>query len=237
MSYLAYGILPEQKLCRCSLPRGPQGEPLSAVGEDGLAIVFARAATAAARPAVPDLLTYAQVIESLHQRSAVLPMRYGCLFDGEDQLRDFLRKRHAGFQTQLGELEGCSEWTLRMMSLDSGEGSSEPKPAVVWKTAGAAYLAARRARYLAKEHQRSTATQLQDTMQQAFEGLFRACRPEQTAANGRCIASVHFLVHGDFTEPFRAACQRFRRTTLPTLRLSGPWPLYNFANCAACDCE
>jgi hypothetical protein len=53
MTYLAYGILPEQKVCQSCLPRGLIGEPLSAANVDGLTIVFASVPVAAAQPAVP----------------------------------------------------------------------------------------------------------------------------------------------------------------------------------------
>jgi hypothetical protein len=228
MKHLAYCILPEQKFP--PLPRGPDGEPLRAVVEAGLALVFAHVTDAAAHPAVPELLAYARVIEALHQHGPVLPMRYGCLFDNKDQLYDFLCRHQAAFQTRLCELEGCSEMSLRVLSPDAAGEESEPQQVVEPEGSGAAYLAARRTCYLVREDQRRQATRLSDKVRQAFQGLFCASRTEQPATKGCSIISLHFLVPSEFIEPLRAAFHQLQLTTSQKLLLSGPWPPYNFAN-------
>lgn len=231
MKHLAYCILPEPKLQQAVLPCGPDGVLLSAVVENGLAIVFAQVPDAAAQPTVPQLLAYARVIEALHRQCPVLPMRFGCLFENGKELCDFLHKRQAIFQPRLRELDGCSEISVRVMHADGPGEESKPPSIVELKNTGAAYLAARRASYLLREHQSQKTTLLGDKLRQAFQGLFRAFRTDQYADKGGSVVSFHFLVSSENTDPFRAAFHQFQLESSLKVRLSGPWPPYNFANC------
>jgi gas vesicle protein GvpL/GvpF len=231
MKCLAYCILPEQHV-RPELPGGPGGQPLQLVSEAGLAIVFARVPSAPPTPTVASLLHYARVIELLHQQCPVLPMRYGCLLDGEDQLRNLLRRRHAIFQACLQELKGSAEMSLRILSASPG-GELEPRlvPGPL-PGGGAAYLAARRAHYLAQDRQRWQESCRGDGLRHALRGLYRDSRTERSDLKGCSLISVHFLVPLEGTESFRAAFRQFQQHSPLKLLLSGPWPPYNFADCA-----
>ena len=173
---------------------------------------------------VTRLLAYQRAIESIHATRAVIPLRFGCIVEGESEVLDLLREHHTEFERLLTQWEGCTEMGLRLFSCSlprtnfdgDAPGSSE----------GAQYLAALRSRCPGLT---SSERQCAAHIAERLKGLYRSGREEAApAANGRLV-SLYFLVPRDSVEDFR---KKARAIDLPSdmkLMVSGPWPPYNFA--------
>ncbi len=98
---------------------------------------------------------------------------------------------------------------------------------------GAAYLNHRSAVYAEQDRRVLEATQVTDRLRAAVAGWFvrfKAAGPERGTppTAGASVASAYFLVRRQALEAFCEAFRDFRRTEPASLRLSGPWPPYNF---------
>ena len=115
MNYLVYCIFRDRESVPDELPPGVDGAKVSRVAADGLAASFSRVRPQDAVPSVPRLQAYARVIEALHERCTVLPMRFGCELSTRAQLVELLCARRAEFQASLDEVEGCVEFSIRIL--------------------------------------------------------------------------------------------------------------------------
>ena len=57
------------------------------VAAHGLAAVVSRVEETSSAPSVASLLAYERVVEAIHARQAVIPLRYGCLMESESASR------------------------------------------------------------------------------------------------------------------------------------------------------
>ena len=115
MKRLVYGIGLASGDWQRPLPLGPQASAVDLVCEGELAAAFSGVVDSSVSPATPFLVAYAQVIAQLHRRGAILPMRYGCLLEGDASIRDLLRARRSEFLKALAEVDGCDEFGLRVL--------------------------------------------------------------------------------------------------------------------------
>jgi hypothetical protein len=228
MDYLVYGIVRESDLRSSPLPGGLGGQPVLLVVEGGLAAAISGVPEVDAVPEVPRLLAYAQVIEGLSRWGPILPMRYGCLLDSEEQVRELLRRRWLVFQQALEELRGCVEMGLRILL-------EEPPPAAVSleskgesQARGATYLAERRAHYAKQDDLCGEADGAAEQFRSAFAGLYTKCHAERPAGPQEQLLSLNFLVRREDVTRFREAFARLQQTTWSKVLLTGPWPPYNF---------
>jgi hypothetical protein len=173
------------------------------------------------------LLAYEKAIASIHATRAVIPLRFGCVVEGESEVLGLMRERRAEYQQLLAQWEGFTEMGLRLWcgsrpDVDFHAGAQ-------YSTEAAQYLAA-----LRKRHPGLTLAERQCAARIAerLKGLYRAGREEAgPAANGRML-SLYFLVPIASVDDFR---EKVREIDLPPdmkLMVSGPWPPYNFASSA-----
>ena len=80
MSYLLYGIV-ERDPAGCA--PGPCPPGICRITAHGLAAAVSAVEQIAASPSVASLLVYARVVEAIHARQAVIPLRYGCVMENE----------------------------------------------------------------------------------------------------------------------------------------------------------
>ncbi len=111
-SAYAYGVLRSDVPVEPSTP-GVFEAPIHAIERDGLAVVVS-----SVDGPVParrqDLLAHFAVLESLVLRGTVLPLRFGTVFDSEDEaVLELLVRRRAVLEALLEELDGLVEVAVR----------------------------------------------------------------------------------------------------------------------------
>lgn len=247
MKRLVYGILRDPTRATLAWRCGLEGSPVALLSEDGLAAAFSVVPDTCATPSIAQVQAYARVVEALHQRSTILPMRYGCLLETEAQIRELLRVRRTDSLAALDELDGCVEMGLRVLpegsttdytdkrvreSINPLTLSSVSSVLSVVKSSsslGTGYLAERRARYAAKDSRHQQAAGAGERFRRIFAGLFVKCEAEPLSTAAGTLLSLHFLVRREQEECFRAAFRRLQEDSLQKVLLTGPWPPYHFA--------
>ncbi len=241
MTWLLYGIAfagSEQHsgATPLRLPRGVGDGAVRLIEAHGLAAAVSAIDASDATPSVARALAYARVVEALHTNRAVVPMRFGCVLAEESDVIELLRVRRAEYVHVLQVLDGCVEMGVRI--LRRGPDISPPPSALTdaggsRRGPGATYLNRRGAVYTEQERRAIEATQVTDRLRAACAGWFVQFKAEGPgrslhATATSSFASAYFLVQRHALEPFCQACREFGRTAPAPLRLSGPWPPYNF---------
>jgi hypothetical protein len=236
MKRLVYGIGLASGDWQRPLPLGPQRSAVDLVCEGELAAAFSGVVDSSVSPATPFLVAYAQVIAQLHRRGAILPMRYGCLLEGDASIRDLLRARRSEFLKALAEVDGCDEFGLRVLF----DEKARPTQTSAYSTArslsalspsrgaGATYLAERNKRYAEKDLRRDYAADEAERCGAAFEKLFVRCERDPDADTAS-MASLHFLVRRENHSRFQTAFRELQQASRDRFLMTGPWPPYHFA--------
>jgi len=113
MAYLLYGIVKESVINENVT--GVKGQSVIFVEAHGLCAAVSELDVEAGAPPVAELLAYAQVVEALHRRQAVVPMRYGCFLNGIPAIQDILKARRRQYEALLAELAGHVEMGIRIL--------------------------------------------------------------------------------------------------------------------------
>jgi hypothetical protein len=210
------------------LPAGVEGARVLLVAEGGLAAACSVVPDGCATPTVPHATAFAWVVGALHAVTAVLPFRYGNLFDSSERVLNLLRVQRAEFLQSLEEVQGCDEMGLRIL-LENRPGLVCAQPACAAPGgAGREFLEGRRAHYAAEECDEALAAQVAAEARGALEGLaVKCCAERSSAADGRLL-SLFFLVRRENVERFREAFGKLQQETSAKMLLTGPWPPYNF---------
>ncbi len=87
MSYLLYAITKDPVVTGVPMT-GVKGREMSFVTGHGLCAAVSEMTTGEGPPPVSELLVYSRVVEDLHRRQAVVPMRYGCFLNGISVIRN-----------------------------------------------------------------------------------------------------------------------------------------------------
>jgi hypothetical protein len=222
---------------------GVDGQPIAILAHHGLsAVVSLLSAHPLPTVDVATILSYQRVINHFHHRRTIIPMRYGCLFDGETQIFRLLEDRFDEYRKLLEALDGCDEMGIRVL-LDPPvcgkpapglENSNPALPAPHPLATGKGYLHARRSHYADKDQLVNEEKAIFETVCEPFSGLFVRCKVEKaTPVSGNHQSSCHllslyFLVKRAKIETFRQVFQAFASQYVRKILLSGPWPPFNF---------
>ena len=231
MSYLLYGIVKDPPAITANLT-GVQVKPVIFVEAHGLCAAVSELDVEEGAPPVAELLAYAQVVEALHRRQAVVPMRYGSFLNGIPAIRDVLKARQHQYETLLAELEGHVEMGIRIILPEkecenlSLEGTILPNE----KSAinGRAYLARRKVHYQMQEEMSQDRQAFVDRYIHSFSGLYAKHRTEKDMNNGVVILSLYFLTPESAVNRFRETFGDMMAKGNDEALLTGPWPPYNF---------
>lgn len=162
MKYLLYGIV-EQDLAGC-----PPGTCL--LTAHGLAAAVSAVEEMSSPPSVSSLLAYERVVEAIHARQAVIPLRYGCVMENEAAVVRLLEDHRQEYGALLARLLGMTEMGIRILwPARAGVLPNFPS------SPGAAYLASLRNRYNSAEALAPEEAQLADRIM----GLLSGCSTEQ----------------------------------------------------------
>src|ERR1035441_4171115 len=134
MRYLLYGIVREDSA------GWPRGTPL--LTAHGLAAAVSAVEEMGAPPSVASLLAYERVVEAIHARQAVIPLRYGCVMESESAVIRLLEDHRQEYEALLVRLLGMTEMGIRVL----WPARAEVLPDFA-ASPGARYLASLRNRY------------------------------------------------------------------------------------------
>jgi hypothetical protein len=99
--------------------RGVLDTPVAAVRDGDVAVLVSRLDSARVRAKRRDLLAHSDVLQEAHGNGVVLPLRFGMLFDSEEELRTrLLGPRRDELLTLLEQFDGVSEMRLRAVYHD-----------------------------------------------------------------------------------------------------------------------
>ena len=203
----------------------PPAEPgMCVVTAYGLAAVASRVQETSSAPSVSSVLAFEKVVEAVHARQAVIPLRYGCLMESEAAIVWLLRDHRQEYEALLSRLRGMTEMGIRVLCPARPE--SVPESPL---SAGAAYLAALRNRYGAGSSLVPEEAQLADRIAGSLSGCYQEQRRETSPADQGRLLSLYFLTPKAGVERFRDQARGIRPPGGTKLLLSGPWPPYNFA--------
>jgi hypothetical protein len=231
VSYLLYGIVKDPPAITSNIT-GVQVKPVIFVEAHGLCAAVSELEVEEGAPPVAELLAYAQVVEALHRRQAVVPMRYGSFLNGIPAIRNVLKARQRQYETLLAELDGHVEMGIRIILPEkecenlSLEGTILPngKSAIN----GRAYLARRKVHYQMQEEMSQNLQAFVDRYIRSFSGLYAKHRTEKDMKNGAVILSLYFLTPASAVNRFRETFGDVMAKGNDETLLSGPWPPYNF---------
>jgi hypothetical protein len=161
------------------------------------------------------------VLEIEKASRAILPARFGSVFDGEDDLRAAARARRDAIGERLALVRGRRQMTLRFFGTRRRAVARE---AVLQGSGPGARFLRGRARAAARER---GALGL-DAIDVALADWIRAERVEPASAPG-LLATVHHLIDRDRARGYLAALARATSRGRVAVVPSGPWPPYAFA--------
>lgn len=235
MSYMVYCIFSDSQPPGRETGLGVGGQPVFLLSKNGLGAACSDLHPSDFTPDLPRILSYQKIVESLNREHTVIPMRYGCKFEQESEIVQFLEKHHRQYNALLGELAGHLEMGIRILrEKEGGQGWADGIPASVGlddipppSDPGRAYLSKRkeyfdREKRLSRENAIST-----EKFREEFAGLFTKWKAE-TSVSALPLISLYFLVPRESVEPFRKVFRRLRSKKDLKILLSGPWPPYNF---------
>lgn len=228
MTSIVYGVVDAARVDEGPLP-AEWGDPaIEAVRSGKVAALLAPISEEAGRAASVDrALAFARVVEGLHRRMTILPMRFGSLVRRPDDAAEFLRLHEGELADALAAVKGCEEMGLRVLI----RGETEEKTAAPEggsSRTGTAYLEARRRYYEGRKRVERVCQEWADRLEEAFGGLYREVRREHAPSSEGEVLSLSFLVERPRVDAFRRMCRSLREETSTPVICSGPWPPFSF---------
>ena len=181
-------------------------------------------------PSAEQLWRHETVVESIMRRcDAVLPVRFGMMFDSEAALAEVLARHAASLATGLDRVRGCVEMGLRVMRRSADDAGSPPRPSNHSDRSGRAYMLAR----LEDERRRRAAQAQAEQIGQALNATLAPLAHDTTRRilpAPRVLLTAAYLVSRDQVESFTARARALAGDH-PDLRITctGPWPTYHFS--------
>jgi hypothetical protein len=217
MKYLLYCI------CQQDVDEPPQEPGIRVVTGHGLAAVASGVEGTTTAPSISSLLAYERVVEAIHAQQTVLPLRYGCLMENEEQIVRLLEDHRQEYEALLGRLHGRTEMGIRALL----PACAVPLPGLP-HSPGAAYLASLRPRYNAGDALAPEEAEVAGQIAALLAGRFTEQRREVSSSSQGRLISLAFLTPKTRVEEFRQKAREITPLSGAKLLLSGPWPPYSF---------
>ncbi len=228
---LVYAVLEASRPFRLPAIRGPGDSTLRTREVAGLRAVYSRLAPQPAAPDLEQFQTFYEVIERLHARYDILPLRWGQVFPDPQALTRAIAADADLYLRRLARLAGATGIGIRLLPAD---GRSQPEDTSRHSpgSRGRAFLEQRRARYGMDATGQAQRRRVEETCHASFAGLFRELKGETVQAP---VADPQAMILVPFLTP-RTLVERFRQTYADLqpfedgwMLLTGPWPPFNFA--------
>jgi len=100
---------------------GINEEPVAVISAKGLSAAISRVSLAGLTPDITRVLAYQRVVEAFHRSHAVIPMRYGSVYEEEARILRFLEENGPRLKSLLDELNGCVEMGVRVLFAETSE--------------------------------------------------------------------------------------------------------------------
>jgi len=218
MKYLLYCIVQPE------LDAPPPEPGMRVVAAHGLAAVVSPVEETGSAPSVSCVLAFEKVVEAIHARQTVIPLRYGCLMESESAIIRLLRDHRQEYEALLGRLGGMTEMGIRVLCPARPESFPEPP-----LSPGTAYLASLRNRYGSGGNLSPEEAQVADRIANQLSDCYTEQRREISQSDQGHLLSLYFLTPKTGVERFRNRARQIHPPAGTKLLLSGPWPPYNFA--------
>ncbi len=172
---------------------------------------------------------HADLLEAIHRRMDVLPMRFGAVLPDERAVKEFLDKRRTDLRADLDRLEGTVEMGLRI-ELPGEDQKESPAPSPTGPAPSPSpveYLAQRRRKYDDKDHFDHQADSILQRYLGELEGVYRQWR--RLGPPRPRLVRAAFLLERTAVTAFQTrlnAIQADRKGSQCTV--VGPWPPYSF---------
>jgi hypothetical protein len=201
--------------------RGLGGTALRVTLAEGLAAVFSRHRTLRARPSPEAMWTHERVVETLMERGAVLPMRFGTTLADEDALAAALADRRDELLASLERVRGRVELGVRAAQPAREPAVSDAARAHPASITGREYV-------LGKLRELRRAEHAAAALHEPLAGLAAEARQQRVRAPDEVLRAA-YLVDRAAVGSFRAAVERLQAAHPDTAILcTGPWPPYSF---------
>jgi hypothetical protein len=216
------------------MPPGVGGKPVFVLAQNGLSVGLSEFAETDRVPDIPQILAYENVVEFFHRDLTLIPARYGCQLEGASEVLAWLERHRAEYGALLDDLEGLTEMGIHVLVDRPGAGTESdawpvaPPSLPLPCSSGAAYLAAKRQRYLGLDRAALLERLLVEELSASLAGLYVRRKVAFADSNRSRLLSLYFLVPRASLESFRRAARHLRPKESVKLLLSGPWPPYNF---------
>ena len=252
MNYLLYCIF---RSCPDTLPPGLRGVadvPVEVVSQNGLSSAVSMLETPEVPFDIGALQRFEKVSAALFARCTIIPMRYGSILPGKQQIFQHLGEHGPCYTSLLKELEGCVEMGIRILisKCEMRPSSSSTIRNVDFKRTGKSYLIARKNHYDQAVRFKEESERIVERIRTAFAELFVQFKTECTASaismspvfnlqrqlsnppaaqfTPPSILSLYFLVPKKSVEAFRQTFRHVNNAESLKLLLSGPWPPFSF---------
>jgi len=165
------------------------------------------------------------VVEAAHRRGDVIPLRFGAIFDGVEQLQSQLRAKIDSWIPTLNLIQDCSEWDLEL-TVDSerlrNELLAEKLRALPSASAGRRYL-------IERAVDRDLTAVVAQRAEALWQELWQLARGYIRAIAERPNGHYALLIPEDFRNGFPLIVEEINVHAVG-LRLSvtGVWPPYSF---------
>ncbi len=179
--------------------------------------------------AVPPML-HATVLDAIHRRICVLPVRFGVALRDEDEIQSLLNSRHHELLDDLSRLDWTCEMGVQITLRDT---SSSRVAAALNRQSPSDYLEHRRSYYQLLDEDVERERLIVQQFVERLDGCYRQWRKLPSSLSQRI--RLAFLVERERVIAFQnrvenvgKACQAGRCVVL------GPWPPYSFVG-ALCE--
>ncbi len=227
---LAYAVLEAGRPFRLPAIRGLGDAELETREVRGLRVVYSRLASQPATPNLEQLRAFYEVIEQLHARYDILPLRWGQLFPDPQTLARAIAADADLYLKRLARLAGATEMGIRFLP-ENGQSTPEDTSRYPPHSRGRAFLEQRRARYGMDADGQARQRRIEETCRASFAGLFQEIKGEMAhtpGADSQAMIRVYFLISRTLVERFRQTYTDLRPFEGGRMLLTGPWPPFNF---------
>lgn len=175
-------------------------------------------------------LGHEQLLEAVMRSArAIIPMKLLTLFSGDERLAADLAKQRTRLERTAAAVEGCEEYGLRVVALDS----AAAEPAAGRPPSGTAFLERKKQM---RDAAREQAARRRAFARDAYETLAKAARdavssPAQNDDAERPLVDAAFLVAAAQRQAFGRAADALAARAAGEhclFKLTGPWPPYHF---------